>query len=117
MREHRGWSRRIEEADPPPRGDKRKTVTERLNEQVEQNEQLQTRLEEVEQERDQYKREATAGFTEPAAAFTTLVSMGSSLQLKDLPKEVKASDLRDLAERIGQLAAEAERLTTEEPVH
>jgi hypothetical protein len=107
----------LRKPNPPAPGDKGKTVTERLNEQVEQNEQLQARLEEVEQERDQYKREATAGFIEPAAAFTTLVSMGNSLQLKDLPKEVKASDLRDLAERIGQLAAEAERLANEETVH
>jgi hypothetical protein len=102
---------------PPPPGDKRKTVTERLNEQVEQNEQLQALLEEVEQERDQLKREATAGFTEPVTAITTLVSRGHSLQARDLPKDVRASDLRDLAERFRELAAEVEAAHAEETVH
>jgi len=78
--------------------------------------QLTKRIAEVEQERDQHKREAAAGFTEPAAAITTLVSVGHSLQARDVPKDVKASDLRDLAERIKQLAAEVERLA-EETVH
>lgn len=71
------------------------------------------KIEGLEEERDQHKREATAEFAEPAAAFTTLVSIGHSLELKDLPKDVKASDLLDLAERIRQLAADVEQLAAE----
>jgi hypothetical protein len=101
---------------PPRRDNKGKTDAQLLNEQVEQNEQLKARLEEVEQERDQHKREAAAEFTDLAKAFTALVSLGRTLALSDLPKDVRPSDLRELAERIRQLAADVETARAEETV-
>jgi hypothetical protein len=75
------------------------------------------RIKEVEEERDQHKREAAAEFTDDLTrAFTALVSMGRTLALRDLPKDVRASELRELAERIRQLAAEVEAARAEETV-
>jgi len=98
-------------------GNRRRNTAAQLKERVEQVEQLKARIKEVEEERDQHKREASPEFKEPAVAITTLVSAGYSLQAKDLPKEVRASDLRDLADRIGRLAAEVEAARAEETVH
>jgi hypothetical protein len=52
-----------------------------------------------------------------AVAFTALVSIGRALTLADLPGDIRASDLRELAERIRELAAEIEAVHAEETVH
>jgi hypothetical protein len=52
-----------------------------------------------------------------AVAFTALVSIGRALTLKDLPGDIRASELRELAERIRELAAEVEAARAEETVH
>jgi hypothetical protein len=50
---------------------------------------------------------------ELAAAFAALISIDRKFQLSDLPKDVGASNLFALAERIELLAAEVERLAKE----
>jgi hypothetical protein len=99
-----------DEPKPPPK--RQRNHAELVNENVE----LEERVERLTDERNQLKREVTAGFTE-ATAFAALISLGHTLQLRDLPRDVQTSDLLDLAERIRQLAAEVEAMRAEETVH
>jgi hypothetical protein len=83
-----------------------------LNENIE----LEERVTRLSAERDQLKRETTAEFTDLTRVFAALVTMGRTLVLADLPRDIQASDLRELADRIGKLAAEVEAARAEETV-
>jgi hypothetical protein len=74
-------------------------------------------IKEVEEERDQHKREATAGFTDLTRALAALVDVGRTLAVRDIPKDVRPSQLRELAVRINKPAAEVEAARADETVH